>query len=638
MSYTAPALTTPVVLTGSYTAPALIIQVVLGEAVTVVTGTLSATLPAATPALTLTGRAELVYTLTCTADLGLPALPLTLSATAEMDIALPDSSGPRLRQDSAQSQVTATGRTLAQQPMLATLTAAGLNQTTADLIRVGSAWRHAHGLPVRRSLTERAAHGIAIQRQTGLPSAEALRQRRAVTERAAHGLPIRIGAGLPDAETIRTQTRRALTEQQAMPLALRLTVGQHQATVSVNRLRLHWATGEDPKPGRWWPFYEVPPLTAPVVLQHPYSPRPLRCVVALSWTWVNQPYCVDVDPITVPIQEVYLVINSFSLVRADTGQAVDALDFSASLDADSWGWSWSASIPASQMSRVRSPSMGEFVELIATVNGTALRLVVESLARSRSFGNASLKISGRGRAAWLADPHSPIQTVINTETRTAQQLLNDALTVNGVPIGWAVDWQVEDWIVSAGLFSHTGTYISAATRIAEAAGGYVQADDALQTLHILPHYPLAPWAWAAAMPDLILPEAVCTTEGIEWQDKPAYNAIWVVGAEHGRRDQVKRTGTAGDRSAPTVMDPLATSTIMTRQRGLRALADTGRQAHLSLSLPILAETGIIKPGLLIEYTEQGVTHRGLSRSVSVTCQFPTARQTIKVETHELESV
>lgn len=210
--------------------------------------------------------------------------------------------------------------------------------------------------------------------------------------------------------------------------------------------------------------------------------------------------------------------------------------------------------------------------------------------------------------------------------------------VNGVSIGWGVDWQLEDWSVPAGAWSQTGTYIEAAIRLAESGGGYIQADRINQTLHVLPYYPVAPWGWAVATPDLTLPDAVCITEGIEWLDKPPYNAVYVVGGADGRQDLVKRTGTAGDRLAPTVVDPLATATAMTRQRGLRAIADTGRQALITVSLPVLAATGIITPGTLVQYTEQGVTRRGLSRSVSINGQFPSARQTIKVETHELESV
>jgi len=166
----------------------------------------------------------------------------------------------------------------------------------------------------------------------------------------------------------------------------------------------------------------------------------------------------------------------------------------------------------------------------------------------------------------------------------------------------------------------------------------VQAHDTDPTLIIKPYYPLAPWAWAAATPDLIMPEAVCTTEGIDWQDSPAYNTVWVTGAANGRRDQVKRAGTAADRPAPTVVDPLATDPVMTRQRGLRALADTGRQAQIKVSLPVLTATGLIKSGLLVQYTEQGETHLGLSRAISVRYAFPTASQTVMMETHELEPV
>ena len=342
--------------------------------------------------------------------------------------------------------------------------------------------------------------------------------------------------------------------------------------------------------------------------------------------------------IVVPISEAYLVINDFRLLRVDTGQPIEVEDFSATLDADSWTWGWSASLPADLMPLVRSPALGEHVELLATLNGSPLRLVVERMGRDRRFAAARLKISGRGRAAWLAAPHAPVATRYNAEARTAQQLLADALTINGVGIGWTVDWRITDWLVPAGAWSHQGSYMDAATRIAEAGGGYVQAHDTDQTLIIMPRYPAAPWNWAAQAPDIDLPEDVCEVEGIEWQDKPAYNAVWVHGGEAGRRDRIRRTGTAADRTAPTIVDPLATAPEMTRQRGLATLGDTGRQAHITLRLPVLEETGIIQPGKLIRYTESGVSRLGLSRSVQVDHRFPDLWQTIRIETHELESV
>jgi hypothetical protein len=77
---------------------------------------------------------------------------------------------------------------------------------------------------------------------------------------------------------------------------------------------------------------------------------------------------------------------------------------------------------------------------------------------------------------------------------------------------------------------------------------------------------------------------------------------------------------------------------MTRARGLAVLADTGRQAHISLRLPVLPETGIIRPGKLVRYTEGGNTHLGLTRAVQLEQRFPDLWQTIKVETHELEPI
>ena len=106
------------------------------------------------------------------------------------------------------------------------------------------------------------------------------------------------------------------------------------------------------------------------------------------------------------------------------------------------------------------------------------------------------------------------------------------------------------------------------------------------------------------------------------------------GQERGVLGQITRTGTAGDLVAPMVTDPLITTADAARQRGLSVLGDTGRQAIVSLSLPVLPETGVIAPGKFVRYTDNGVTRIGLSRSVSVEASGPGAlRQSIVLETH-----
>ena len=338
---------------------------------------------------------------------------------------------------------------------------------------------------------------------------------------------------------------------------------------------------------------------------------------------------VATGTIVIPIRRLYRVINTVTLTRVSDGAEIPADGLSLSLDAESWAWSWSARVPGSALALIRVAGLP--VELLATINGEPIRLLIDSIGRDREFGSSWLAVRGRGRAAVLASPTAPSLNRYNTETRTAQQLLNDALTDNGVSIGWAVDWGLEDWSVPAGAWSHTGSYIEAATRIAEAGGGYVQGHDTAQTLLVRPYYPIKPWDWPEATPDIVLPEDVCRTEGVEWVEKAGYNAVWITGS---RRDYIRRTGTDGLTMAQTIVDALATDAIMTRQRGVRILGDTGKQALITVRLPVVEETGIIRPGNLIAYTEGATARRGMSRSVSVECGFPEVWQTIKIEARE----
>ncbi|KAI5912319.1 hypothetical protein PA01_12865 [Azoarcus sp. PA01] len=501
-----------------------------------------------------------------------------------------------------------------------------------------AALRHRDAGQARTATTSRHADASPVRAQRAAPQQDAIHARRPILarHREATGLRLHRSAQHQDALRLRGSAATRFAAARASGAWQHTTHGP--ALIAGRWLATEHQDARRPPPGR---YVVVPPVEPPPppFAADPHllfcQPFPASADLLFGWVCGSTP---GAGPVVIPIQECYVVINSFSLVRADTGEPVDVQDFNASLDTDSWGWGWSASLHADLMPLVRSPALGDHVELVATLNGTPLRLVVERIARDRRFGEAWLKVSGRGRAAWLADPHSPVATRYNTEARTAQQLLSDALTVNNVPIGWALDWRVTDWLVPAGSWSHTGTYIDAATRIAESAGAYVQAHNTDQTLIILPRYPVAPWNWPGETPDIDLPEDVCEVEGIEWQDKPDYNAVWISGAAAGRRDRIRRAGTAADRSAPTIVDPLATAPEMTLQRGRAALGDTGRQAHITLRLPVLPETGIIQPGKLVRYTESGTPRIGLTRGVQLEQRFPELWQTIRLETHEHEPV
>jgi len=341
----------------------------------------------------------------------------------------------------------------------------------------------------------------------------------------------------------------------------------------------------------------------------------------------------DGEPVVVPVRRVYLVINNVTLHRLPDGLPVPVFNLSLSLDAASWTWGFDAQLPAAAENLVAPGSNGGPVELLASVNGTAFRVLAESISRERVFGDASIRISGRGRNAVLAAPYAPVMTFSNTEGRTARQLMDDVLTVNGIPLGWAVDWGLTDWNVPAGAFAQQGSWIDALTAIAGAAGGYLIPHPSAQSIRVRHRYPVAPWEWSTVTPDFVLPVDAVARESLRWLEKPAYNRVFVSGQDVGVLGQVTRAGTAGDVLAPMVVDPLITEAAAARQRGIAVLADTGQQIEVSLRLPVLAETGIIEPGAFVEYQDGSVTRLGLVRSTQVEAGLPEVWQTLGVQAY-----
>jgi hypothetical protein len=377
-------------------------------------------------------------------------------------------------------------------------------------------------------------------------------------------------------------------------------------------------------PATWWwgsnLLFECPPIAG----------SPARLLFGAQACY---PVEVPSGAVIIPVRRIYMVINSASLRRVDGNIALPVFNMSLSIDADSWAWSFSASLPGSVLSDLEPASSGAPVEVEALVNGVPYRALVERVGREREFGKSNIRVSGRGKTALLDSPYAPVQSFSNTSARTAQQLMGDVLSVNGVPLDWSVNFGLEDWLVPAGVFAQQGSYIAALNAIANAAGGYIQPHPSLQIINVLPRYPVAPWEWGAVVPDIELPSDVTTRESIEWLEKARYNRVFVSGQQSGVLGQVTRAGTAGDLLAPMITDALITSAVPARQRGMTVLADTGRQAEVTLRLPVLAETGIITPGKFVKYTDGGASRVGIVRSTGVEIGMPEIWQTLGVQTY-----
>lgn len=340
------------------------------------------------------------------------------------------------------------------------------------------------------------------------------------------------------------------------------------------------------------------------------------------------------ETIVVPVQKVYIVLNSIYMRRVRDNAVIPAYSFGMSLDVGSWTWSWQASLHSSALALIQ-PEDGQPVEVVVAINNVPYRLLIDGYSRERTFASTRINVSGRGRSAVLDSPFSPALNYSVDSEMTARQLAEQVLTINGVPNGWGIDWQLNDWLVPAGAWSMQGSYIQALTDIASSVGGYLQPHNTDTTLRILPRYPSAPWRWGVVTPDYSLPSHAVSVEGIEWLQNAEYNRIFVSGEGVGVLGQVTRMGTAGDLVAPMVTHPLITHADAARQRGITELGPSGRQQQIRLSLQVLPQTGVIKPGSFVRYVLPSGAHLGLVRSTSVDWQGDAKlRQSITLEVPE----
>ncbi|OAI76905.1 hypothetical protein RSP799_19535 [Ralstonia solanacearum] len=437
----------------------------------------------------------------------------------------------------------------------------------------------------------------------------------------------------------------ALAWQFAVPLALREGFGFSHGRGYAGRWRAPWEIGRQPRPGESH-LPVPPPTTQPAPRYHPdldficpASRQALAWRPALRLDFGTHPCAPSgADAFSVPILKVYFVSNSVDVVRLPGREPIPVKSLQVGIDADSWAWGLSASLPYRALELVEPTAAGP-VEIEITINGVSWVMLVESFDVRREFGQASLNIRGRSTAAYLAAPYAPKRSFVPAAPFTARQLAEQELTRAGLATGFTLDWRLPDWLVPEGSWGYQSlSPMEVIGRIAEAVGGYVNAHPRLRTLVAKPRYSVLPWQWATAPADRVLPIDVVKTLNLRWQEKPTFNAVYVSGERAGVTGHVVRAGTAGDLVAPTVVDGLITHADAARERGRAILADVGRQAVVTLELPMLSSIGLLDPGLLLAVGEGGSTWRSLVRATSIAAEWNaslTVRQTIEVVRHYL---
>ncbi|MGE6480727.1 hypothetical protein ACQKEI_05110 [Psychrobacter namhaensis] len=338
---------------------------------------------------------------------------------------------------------------------------------------------------------------------------------------------------------------------------------------------------------------------------------------------------------------VIFVTNSVSLNRTDDGREIKLLGFSVGIDSNSYTWSFSATVPLSELSKVdtaREPQIG--VDFVC--NGNLWRFILDGCDDSIQFGESSLTIKGKSRAMLLASPYAAQRGFKYDTPMSARQIAEDELNRFGVPSGFTLDWQlagVNGWNVPANTYSYSNkTPINSLQWIAEAAGGFINAHMSEDIIHVLAHYPIPSWEWAAQTPSIELPMSLITSRSRGRINKSAYNGVTLYGEnDNGIGALVKRTGTSGGYQPPMVTSDLMTDQAAAISRGKAILSDTGDIGNIGISMPLHSDFGVLKPSTLIGVND-GESWIGMVRGTTITGRLSSNRaleidQSIDVERH-----
>ncbi len=409
---------------------------------------------------------------------------------------------------------------------------------------------------------------------------------------------------------------------------------------------LAWAIGAQPLPGRYMPPTGQPP-NPPVYLPPGVRNVPLNflCKYELRTYSGASGVLLNFGRFPCPVAAVLQILPAryYMTINTVTAELLPSLapvplyaGATISQDVGSYAWTLSATGPASLYAQLAAVP-GQPKVLRVTINGIAFVFQLDSPRRSQTFGKTEVQITGRSVTAALGTGFARETTRLSTAPFTAQQLAAQALANTGVTL----DWSIEDWLVPAGAWSHSGTPLAAVQAIAEAAGGYVQSHRTLAQLLVRHPYPLlpggvpgGPWNWNGAFAaDVVIAPDVIVRRSTEVRPAAAINAVYVSGADQGVLALIKRAATAGDALGSMAVDALITSDVVARQRGTAILGAGGDKLMHQLELPVLVGAG--QPGVLstdqLIQVQDSPPWRGRVRAVSVTHQRPQVRQTVLVE-------
>lgn len=333
---------------------------------------------------------------------------------------------------------------------------------------------------------------------------------------------------------------------------------------------------------------------------------------------------------TIPSRATYDVPHTTAVTDLRDNTALDVESLTVSIDADSAMWTLRAAGGESLYAKLTTGVQPAGVEV--DIDGEAWVFVIDTVSRSRTFGDSQVSVSGRSLAIAAGSPYEADQNWVNDGPTTGAQIAAMANLYTGL----SVSWEIEDWSVPDRVFSYSGTPLSVVLRVAEAVGAVVQAHRTEYGVRVLPRYALCPNKWATVAPDVEIAFDAVLSESFERADIPEYTGVYMSGQQQGAVGFAKLAGTSGSNLHPLITDLLLTDEPALRMRGMAVLGASGGQARVSLGLPLLTgagEPGVLSVGQLVRVLDPEGTWHGLVRSVSVSAQLPVITQTVVLERH-----
>ncbi len=343
-------------------------------------------------------------------------------------------------------------------------------------------------------------------------------------------------------------------------------------------------------------------------------------------------------------KECYLLMNTLNAVRLPDNEPLELLDITIDLDIDSFTWQLSASVANKAVLALIEPDANGTKDIKVTINGWDWVFMVTGYDTERSFNNEQYRISGESRTRLLAAPYAPSRTKTETNDISAVQAAESELINTGFTLSWdsTETWATPDWIIPGGTFSYVEqTPMQVIAQIANTAGAVVIPSADTDALALQPRYKISPWNWLEDNTpiDHAIPESMVFSMSVEWRPEPEYNAVYVSGIYVGVAVDVQRSGTAGDRPAPDIIEDWLTEVDVNTERGRNVLSEGGSQAVVTLDLPQTVsgqEPGLVLPGQLVEVMEAPTPWVGLCLSTGISTSGSGAGrvvQTLSVERH-----